>query len=170
MDVLVAASSILARRRPDLTVAIAGSGRDAERLGRLVAATGAPVRLLGRVGDAQVPSLVGAADVFAMPCRNRWRGLEQEGFGIVFLEAAACGVPQVAGDSGGAAEAVVHGRTGLVVPSPEDPVAVASALAVLLDDEATRARLGEGARFRAETEYSYERLSPALAAALAALE
>ena len=64
------------------------------------------------------PRLYGCADVFAMLCRNRWGGLEQEGFGIVFVEAAACGVPQVAGDSGGAAEAVVDGETGLVVGDP----------------------------------------------------
>ena len=56
------------------------------------------------------PRLYGCADVFAMLCRSRWGGLEQEGFGIVFAEAAACGVPQVAGDSGGAAEAVADGR------------------------------------------------------------
>ena len=62
--------------------------------------------------DDDLPSLYGCADVFAMLCRNRWGGLEQEGFGIVFLEAAACGVPQVAGASGGAAEAVVDGETG----------------------------------------------------------
>ena len=54
-------------------------------------------------------ALYGCADVFTMLCRNRWGGLEQEGFGIVFVEAAACGVPQVAGDSGGAADAVVDG-------------------------------------------------------------
>ena len=64
------------------------------------------MRLLGRVPEPDLPALYGSADVYAMLCRNRWAGLEQEGFGIVFLEAAACGVPQVAGDSGGAAEAV----------------------------------------------------------------
>ena len=62
------------------------------------------------MSDEDLAALLGAADVFAMACRSRWIGLEQEGFGIVFLEAAAAGVPQVAGDSGGAAEAVV--RTG----------------------------------------------------------
>ena len=67
-----------------------------------------------------------------MACRNRWLGLEQEGFGIVFLEAAAAGVPQVAGRSGGAAEAVVDGETGLVVADPDDPGRVAEALRRLL--------------------------------------
>ena len=58
---------------------------------------GAPVTFLGRIPNADLPPLYGCADVFAMLCRNRWGGLEQEGFGIVFLEAAACGVAGVAG-------------------------------------------------------------------------
>src|SRR5206468_3116966 len=101
--------------RPDLTVALAGSGRDRERLQRLAAATGAPVRLLGFVPDDDLPALLAAADVFAMPCRTRWGGLEQEGFGIVFVEAAACGVPGVAGATGGSHEAVASGAAGFVV-------------------------------------------------------
>ena len=60
--------------------------------------------------------------------------LEQEGFGIVFLEAAACGVPQIAGNSGGAAEAVADGETGFVVDDPEDVQAVADAIEAVLDD------------------------------------
>ncbi len=73
------------------------------------------MRFCGRVPDEDLPDLYGCGDVFAMLCRNRWAGLEQEGFGIVFLEAAAAGVPAVAGESGGAAEAVAAGETGLVV-------------------------------------------------------
>ena len=87
-------------------------------------------------------ALYGCADVFTMLCRNRWDGLEQEGFGIVFVEAAACGVPQVAGASGGAAEAVVDGVTGLVIDEPEDVQAVADAFAALLDDPSRRAEMG----------------------------
>jgi phosphatidylinositol alpha-1,6-mannosyltransferase len=105
-----------------------------------------------------------------MPCRNRWGGLEQEGFGVVFLEAAACGVPQVAGDSGGAAEAVVHGASGLVVRRPEDPAAVARALAALLTDDNLRLTLGRQARERAERDFEYGKLAAALDRALLALE
>src|SRR6202007_522830 len=105
----------------------------------------APVRFLGKVDDADLPSLYGCADVFAMLCRNRWGGLEQEGFGIVFLEAAAAGVPQVAGHSGGAHEAVVDGETGFVV---DDEPRAEHALARLLQDEALRARLGAAGRAR----------------------
>ncbi len=146
MDVLVRAAALLAPSHPDLCVAIGGTGRDRGRLERLVRRTGAPVRLLGRVAHDDLPLLYGCGDAFAMLCRNRWWGLEQEGFGIVFLEAAAAGVAQVAGDSGGAAEAVVEGETGYVVADPTDPEAVADRLARLLDDPARRARMGAAAR------------------------
>ena len=170
MDVLIAAAALLAPRFPDLVVAVAGTGRDRMRLDRLVATTGAPVHLLGGVRGDDLPGFLASADVFAMPCRNRWRGLEQEGFGIVFLEAAACGVPQVAGDSGGAGEAVVHGETGWVVGSPEDPAAVADALAVLLSDDELRTRLGRQSRERAARDFEYGKLAAALDRALLPLE
>jgi phosphatidylinositol alpha-1,6-mannosyltransferase len=170
MDVLIAAASLLARERPDLVLAIAGTGRDRPRLERLARHCGAPVRFLGWVTDADRAQLLASSDVFAMLCRSRWGGLEQEGFGIVFLEAAACGVPQVAGDSGGAAEAVVAGETGEVVARPGDPWVAAAALARLLDDPERRRRQGRAARRRAEQEYSYDRLAAGLADALAAAE
>jgi phosphatidylinositol alpha-1,6-mannosyltransferase len=107
-----------------------------------------------------------AADVWAMCCRDRWLGLEQEGFGIVFLEAAAAGVAQLAGRSGGSEEAVVDGRTGLVVDRPSDPTAIADSLARLLDDPGLRARLGAAARERAVTEFDYDRLAQVLHEAL----
>lgn len=167
-DVLIAAAAMLGPDRPDLTVALAGSGRDRGRLERLVAATGAPVRLLGFVSDEDLPGLLAAADLFAMPCRNRWGGLEQEGFGIVFLEAAAAGVPGVAGASGGSHEAVASGETGFVVDWPADPLAVARALGLLLDDDDLRRRMGEAARRRAEREFSYDGLARRLAEHLGA--
>ncbi|MET0909095.1 MAG: glycosyltransferase family 4 protein, partial [Ilumatobacteraceae bacterium] len=124
--------------------------------------TGAPARLLGRVDDADLPGLYGCADVFAMLCRDRWAGLEQEGFGIVFVEAAACGIPQVAGDSGGAAEAVQHGETGYVIDDPEDVQAVADAFARLLDDDTLRAEMGMRSRQRVLDEFTYDMLSKRL--------
>jgi phosphatidylinositol alpha-1,6-mannosyltransferase len=170
MDVLIRAAAELAPSRPDLTVAIAGGGRDHDRLARLVQRTGAPVHLLGRVPHDDLPAVYGCGDVFAMLCRNRWAGLEQEGFGIVFLEAAAAGVPQVAGDSGGAAEAVVDGETGLVVRAPDDPRAVAGALARLLDDPDERARMAAAGRVRAVESFAYDVLADRLGAALASWE
>jgi phosphatidylinositol alpha-1,6-mannosyltransferase len=170
MDTLIEAAARLAPTRPDLTVAIAGGGRDRGRLERLVARSGAPVRLLGRVDDERLPALYACADVFAMLCRNRWAGLEQEGFGIVFLEAAASGVAQVAGDSGGASEAVIDGTTGFVVRRPHDASAAADALARLLDDPDLRGTQGRAARERAEGEYAYGVLAARLDAALRAVE
>src|SRR5439155_23518747 len=164
------ASARLAPARPDLTVAIAGGGRDRARLERLVRRSSAPVRLVGRVDDERLPSLYGCADVFAMLCRSRWGGLEQEGFGIVFLEAASCGVPQVAGDSGGAVEAVADGRTGLVVDRPHDAAAAAATIGRLLDNVDLRRTLAAVSRRRAEAEFSYDVLAARLDAALEVLE
>ena len=124
-----------------------------------MASTGAPVRLLGRVPEELLPGLYGAGDVFAMLCRSRWGGLEQEGFGIVFLEAAAAGVPQVAGESGGAAEAVAHERTGLVMGRPDAVEQVARTLSDLLGDGERRAEMGREARRRAEAACPYDVLA-----------
>lgn len=144
-------------------LAIAGSGRDRERLARRAARAGLGERfhLLGRVPDDDLAALYGAADVFAMCCRERWAGLEAEGFGIVFLEAAACGVPAVAGRSGGAWEAVDDGATGLVV-DPFDAGAVADGLARLLTDPGLRHTMGIAARARAETAFAYNHLAARL--------
>ena len=165
MDVLIDAAALLAPRIAGLQVAIAGSGRDRERLEKRVAATGAPVTFLGRVPEEDLALVHGAADVYAMLCRSRWGGLEQEGFGIVFLEAAAAGVPQVAGDSGGASEAVADGETGFVV-EPTDVGAVADALERLLSDPDLRDRMGAAGRTRAVEQFDYDRLAPRLAAAI----
>jgi phosphatidylinositol alpha-1,6-mannosyltransferase len=150
--------------RPDVALAVVGGGRDEGRLRRM--ASDAPVTFLGKVPDDDLPGIYGAADVFAMLCRDRWGGLEQEGFGIVFLEAAASGVPSVAGRSGGSHEAVEHGTTGLVVDRPSDVVAVAAALAELADDDARRREMGEAARERALSGFRYDDLAARLAEAL----
>jgi phosphatidylinositol alpha-1,6-mannosyltransferase len=168
MDVLIEAAARLrfGGRHRQLCVAIAGAGRDRSRLARLIARTEAPARLLGRVDDDRLPDLYAAADVFALCCRSRWGGLEQEGFGIVLLEAAAAGVACLAGRSGGAAEAVEVGRTGLVVDDPGDPAQVAGALDRLLADDGWRRQLGRAGRERAERDFSYDGLARRLEVAL----
>jgi phosphatidyl-myo-inositol dimannoside synthase len=167
MDVLIEAAGRLAFSYPDLVVAIGGHGREQERLRRLADQSPARVRMLGAVSDEDRAALLGGADVFVMACRNRWLGLEQEGFGIVFLEAAAAAVPQIAGDSGGASEAVLDGVTGLVVESPGDPGAVAEALRGLLADPARRRRMGRAARSRVQEFFDNDVLASRLAEALA---
>ncbi len=158
-DTAIRAVARLKRTRPDLLLVIAGGGRDEDRLRRLATELDAPVRFLGRIPNADLPPLYGCGDVFTMLCRNRWGGLEQEGFGIVFVEAAACGVPQVAGDSGGAAEAVADGETGLVISDPEDTQAVVDAFVTLLDDADLRIRMGERSRRRVLDDFAYDVLA-----------
>lgn len=143
-------------------LALAGGGRDRERLQRRARSLGERAHFLGRVSDDDLPALYASADVFAMACRDRWAGLEAEGFGIVFLEAAACGVPSVAGRSGGSHEAVLDGETGYVV-EPRDVGAVRDALARLLGDDQLRSRLGAAARRRADQAFSFDVLASRLA-------
>ena len=168
MDVLIRAVARVGDRMPDVTLAIAGHGRDRSRLERLAQRHGSPTRFLGRVDDGELPLLYGCADAFAMLCRNRWLGMEQEGFGIVFLEAAACGVPQVAGASGGSAEAVEDGETGFVVDPATDAVGAASAIRRILSEPDRAARMAAASRDRAVALYSYDRLARELEAGLAA--
>jgi phosphatidyl-myo-inositol dimannoside synthase len=166
MDRLIEAVARLAPARPRLTLLVAGDGRDRGRLERLATDLEAPVRFLDRVPDNAKAQLYASADVFAMMCRSRWAGLEQEGFGIVFVEAAACGVAQIAGDSGGAAEAVADGQTGVVVNDPRDQLEVAAALSAMLDDDVARAAMGRASRERAVAEFDYDLLAERFQCAL----
>jgi phosphatidyl-myo-inositol dimannoside synthase len=164
-DVLIdAAARLHLSTSEPVHLAIAGGGRDRERLAKRAARAGLGERfhLLGRVADDDLAAVYATADVFAMCCRERWGGLEAEGFGIVFLEAAASGVPAVAGRSGGAWEAVEDGETGFVV-DPLDAGAVAGALERLLTDPELRRRMGAAARARAETSFAYDTLAARLA-------
>lgn len=180
VDTLIEAASRLAPSFPGLTVAVGSAGRDRPRLEKMAAGLGPGVRFLGRVPDEALAPLYAAADVFALCCRSRWWGLEQEGFGIVLLEAAAAGVPCLTIDSGGAGEAVVDGVTGAVVVGVDRPTVglapaaprgpqvagVAEALASLLKDRGRAAQMGRAGRARAEEDFSYDVLARRLATAL----
>ena len=174
MDTLVRASIELDRRlRAEpagqlrgARVLIGGRGRHQRHLDRLITELAAPVDLLGRIDDDAVVELYQAADTMAMLCRDRWFGLEQEGFGIVFLEAAAAGLPQVAGRSGGAHEAVVDGKTGFVVDEPSNVADVVDALERLARSPELRSELGRAARARVEAEFDYAHLAARLALAI----
>ena len=156
--------SAVAHLGPDVQVALAGSGRSQRALEALASKLdlGPRARVLGRVPDGALAALYASADVFAMPCRDRWLGLEAEGFGIVFLEAAAAGVAVVAGRSGGSHEAVIDGVTGLVVDGRNLDVLV-GALRTLLDDAEVRGCMGHAGRKRAVREFSYDDLVRRLA-------
>ncbi|HVT77025.1 MAG TPA: glycosyltransferase family 4 protein [Acidimicrobiales bacterium] len=170
-DTLIRAVAQLAPSRPKLVALIAwGRGRDEGRLRRLAEKLHAPVRFVGRVPNGELTTTYGAADVFSHVCRNRWGGLEQEGFGIIFLEAAACGVPQIAGNSGGAGDAVLDGVTGFVIDPATDADAVAARLAELLDNPERRAEMGKAARQRALLDFAYDDLAAKLDVALTKAE
>lgn len=158
MDLLVASVATAAQTVPNLRAFIGGSGREAKRLEDQISHLSAPVQMLGRISDADVVSLYGAADLMAMLCTTRWGGLEQEGFGIVFLEAAAAGLPQIAGRSGGAAEAVVDGKTGVIV-NAADHGSVVEAIIRLATDTQLRQTLGAAARHRAAASFEYDLLA-----------
>ncbi|TAN20231.1 MAG: glycosyltransferase family 1 protein [Actinomycetota bacterium] len=169
MDTLVEAVSLLQDAHPELKVVIAGTGRDERRLEHLVKRKKASVRLMGRVAEEDLPSLLGASDGFAMLCRNRWAGLEQEGFGIVFLEASSCAVPVVAGYSGGSTEAVTHEQTGFVVYQPKSSRKAAEAISMLISNADLRTEMGRNGRRRALEEFSYDLLSEKLGKCLASI-
>jgi phosphatidylinositol alpha-1,6-mannosyltransferase len=159
MDVLIRAGALLGRRYPDLRILIGGTGRQNRALRALVGELKAPATLLGRLDDADVPALYGASDLMAMLCHERWWGLEQEGFGIAFLEAAASGLPQIAGRSGGAHEAVEDGVAGVIVDAPTSVESVAATIAELLDNPLRRAEMGRAARRRAVEHFDYDVLA-----------
>ncbi len=159
MDVLIRAHALAGREIPGLRLLIAGDGRDRARLERVAERSGSNAEFLGRVPVETMLALYQSADLFAMLCRNRWMGLEQEGFGIVFLEAAACGVAQLAGRSGGSAEAVEDGVTGYVIEDPRDPYVVARRIVDLARDPQRLATMGAAARARAAAGFDYEILA-----------
>ncbi|MEU0660673.1 glycosyltransferase family 4 protein [Streptomyces lavendulocolor] len=166
-DTLIRALPAVRARVPGTRLLLVGSGPYERRLRRLADAhgvTGAVV-LAGGHAHAVLPSFYAAADVFAMPCRSRRRGLEVEGLGIVYLEAAAAGLPVVVGDSGGAPDAVRDGGTGHVVDG-EDAGAVAHRLVELLTDRHASRLMGEKGRDRVLREWTWGRTYDTLAGLL----
>jgi phosphatidylinositol alpha-1,6-mannosyltransferase len=167
MDTLIRASVHLQSDFPTMRVAIGGVGRDAKRLKKLAKSIKAPVAFLGRVPDDQLSDWLGASDLMVMDCRSRWLGLEQEGFGIVFVEAAATGTAQVAGRSGGSHEAVIDGVTGIVVDNSRSVSGLVWAMSELLGDDERRHRSGEQSRLVAVERFDWEVLAAKLGEGLA---
>lgn len=146
-DTLIAAWPQVLRHHPDARLVIGGRGPYERRLQQQIAKHGvaASVTLAGFVPNDDLAALYHAAQVFAMPARSRLAGLEVEGLGIVYLEAAAAGLPVITGASGGAPEAVRPDETGCVVDG-KDATAVAWQIVNLLDDPARAAAMGEAGR------------------------
>jgi phosphatidyl-myo-inositol dimannoside synthase len=156
-DQLLAVWPALRRRHPAAWLALVGEGPREPKLRRRVDALGpdAQVVVTGRVGWESLPACFAALDVFAMPCRTRWAGLDVEGLGIVYLEAQACGVPAVAGRSGGAPETVLDGITGSVVDG-RDRAALLAALDRWLADPAARDAAGLAGRRWVEQRWGWQ--------------
>ena len=149
LRVLTAAERLGAAGIP-VEVALAGRGRLEARIRRRAARATVPVRVESDVPWEELPALYRSCDVFVMPVRSRWLGLEAEGLGIVYLEASASGVPVVAGTSGGAPETVVPGVTGYVATSVAE---IVDAVRLIAD---RRDEMGAAARVRAVDYYSWE--------------
>jgi phosphatidylinositol alpha-1,6-mannosyltransferase len=162
-DVLLRALPALRRRVPGTCLLLVGGGPDKPRLHRLAADLGVAdvVRFTGSVPWTELPAHYAAGDVFAMPCRTRLAGMDVEGLGIVYLEAAATGLPVVAGRSGGAPDAVLDGETGYVVDG-RSVVAVTDAVAGLLADRDQARRLGQRGREWVEREWRWDLLAARL--------
>ena len=133
---------------------LVGDGPQRRQLHRLAAATGGRIRFTGALPPPAVLAELQQADVFALPIRTRWAGLEPEGLGLAALEAAACGLPVLVGDSGGAPETVQDGRTGYVV-DPRDPAAWARRIGSLLLDPDRCTELGGRGRVLVADRYGH---------------
>jgi len=162
-DVLIRAMPRIRRDVPDASLLIVGGGPDRDRLVRLAAdAPNRSVVFAGQVSEGDLPRYYRAGDVFAMPCRSRLGGLEVEGWGNVFLEAAACARPVVVGDSGGARESLAPGETGLLV-NGSDVAEVAGAVGSLLADPERANAMGRAGRERVVRAFGWSRAAEQLA-------
>ncbi|NUR97532.1 MAG: glycosyltransferase family 4 protein [Kribbellaceae bacterium] len=157
-DTLIRAWPRVLRSVPDARLLLVGGGPDRgyleELAGRYEVADS--VVFTGAVPWAEIPPYVDAGDVFAMPCRTRRFGLEPEALGIVTLEASACGKPVVVGDSGGAADTVLHGTTGYLV-DPYNPAGVGVRIAGLLTNAQHCVELGAAGRKWVQDEWGWGR-------------
>jgi phosphatidylinositol alpha-1,6-mannosyltransferase len=156
VDHALGALRLVLASHPDVLYLIGGEGEDRPRLESLVRRYGLRdhVRFAGRVDASRLADHYRLADCFVMLSRMDVTAPHVEGFGIVFLEAAACGLPVIAGRSGGIPDAVADGETAWLV-DPLDEHAIAAAMREVLDDPARAAGRGQRGRLRAEREFTW---------------
>ncbi|HYT05865.1 MAG TPA: glycosyltransferase family 4 protein [Gemmatimonadales bacterium] len=158
IDTVIKALPAVRAALPGVRYAVAGVGTVRPHFERLVAdcGVGDAVRFLGFVGDAELPALYNAVDLYVGASRRV--DLLAEGFGIALVEASACGLAVVGGRSGGVPDAVRDGETGILVDA-DDPAAVAGGIARLLGDAALRRRMGAAGRRAVEAYYNWDRVA-----------
>ena len=156
-DTLIRAFPDVVRQVPDAMLLIVSGGPYRDKLKALARDSGVGEHIVftGSVPYDELPTYYAAGDVYAMPCRTRGRVLDVEGLGIVYLEASASGKPVVAGDSGGAPDAVLDGETGYVVGG-RDITTLAKRLVELLDDRGLALRMGAAGRAWTEAEWRWD--------------
>lgn len=169
-DIAMMAMKRVITRVPDACYVIAGDGPHRPTLQKLAGELGIADRVVfaGRVADEQLPLYYRLCDVFLMPSRARVELDDVEGFGIVFLEAGACGKPSIGGRSGGVEDAIADNRTGLLV-EPGDPDQVASALESLLLNPDFAKKLGDQARKHVVAEHNWPETGNRIAEIIAAV-
>jgi phosphatidylinositol alpha-1,6-mannosyltransferase len=145
----------VARLDRDVELLFVGKGRTENELRRKAEDLGVRIRFEVDVPWSELPGLYQQMDIFCMPSKSRWAGLEVEGLGLVFLEAAASGVPVLVGDSGGARETVLPGETGFVVG---DVDSIMEGLEILLDDPVEASQMGQRGRRLVEGEFTWTRV------------
>ena len=162
-DVLIRAMPEIVSRVPEAALLIVGNGPSRERLEAMAAQEPrGSVVFAGQASEEDLPRYYRAGEVFAMPCRTRLGGLEVEGWGNVFIEAAACARPVVVGDSGGARESLVDGETGMLVDGSAVGE-VAEAVGSLLSDPSRAEAMGRAGRERVERAFTWPRAAGQLA-------
>lgn len=157
---LVACFPAVLQRHPDAHLLIVGGGPDLEQLEKMVQdlKIETSVTFAGPQSWDRIPAYLSAGTIFALPTRQRFLGTETEGLPLVFVEAAAAGLPLIGGNAGGVPDAVREGETGLLVEGG-DQAQTAAAIVRLLDDPETTARLGKAARKMAEEEFDWDALA-----------
>jgi len=170
-DQVIRALPRVASEHPAVRFLVVGAGPDGRRLARLARRHGVDQRVVftGAVPCADLPACFRVGDLFVMPCRSRLMGLDVEGLGAVYLQAAAVGRPSVAGDTGGVRDAVRHGVTGLVVDG-RDVRAVGDAMLTLLGDRDRADQMGVAGAAWVRAELTWDQVAARLRALLRGFE
>jgi phosphatidylinositol alpha-1,6-mannosyltransferase len=157
---IVSAMPEILRKIPEAHYLIVGKGEEEGALKAQVQDMGLAgnVTFAGYVDESELPHYYASCDVFVMPSFAAHRGENVEGFGIAYLEANACGKPVIGGRTGGVADAIVEGETGLMV-DPLDVTDIAGAIVEILADEKKARAMGAAGRKRVETEYNWRSVS-----------